>query len=97
MIHRAILGSVERMFAILLEHYKGKWPFWISPRQAIVCPVTEKLQSYALQVISCHLSLLLSEVAWWLISIFLSFLGSMTMRSFPHERSLKSGYFSGDW
>lgn len=50
MIHRAILGSVERMFAILLEHYKGKWPFWISPRQAIVCPVTEKLQPYALQV-----------------------------------------------
>ncbi|XP_078431280.1 threonyl-tRNA synthetase [Wolffia australiana] len=50
MIHRAILGSVERMFAILLEHYKGKWPFWISPRQAILCPVTEKLQSYALQV-----------------------------------------------
>ncbi|RVW50220.1 Threonine--tRNA ligase, mitochondrial 1 [Vitis vinifera] len=29
MIHRAILGSVERMFAILLEHYKGKWPFWL--------------------------------------------------------------------
>lgn len=50
MIHRAILGSVERMFAILLEHYKGKWPFWISPRQAIVCPVSEKSQSYALQV-----------------------------------------------
>ncbi|XP_074568032.1 threonine--tRNA ligase, mitochondrial 1 [Curcuma longa] len=50
MIHRAILGSVERMFAILLEHYKGKWPFWISPRQAIVCPVSEKSQSYAEQV-----------------------------------------------
>ncbi|PKU69661.1 Threonine--tRNA ligase, mitochondrial [Dendrobium catenatum] len=50
MIHRAILGSVERMFAILLEHYKGKWPFWISPRQSIVCPVSEKSQPYALQV-----------------------------------------------
>ncbi|XP_057948888.1 threonine--tRNA ligase, mitochondrial 1 [Malania oleifera] len=50
MIHRAILGSVERMFAILLEHYKGKWPFWLSPRQAIVCPVSEKSQSYAMQV-----------------------------------------------
>ncbi|KAL2662228.1 hypothetical protein GLYMA_02G032800v4 [Glycine max] len=50
MIHRAILGSVERMFAILLEHYKGKWPFWLSPRQAIVCPVSEKSQAYALQV-----------------------------------------------
>ncbi|PSR84853.1 Threonine--tRNA ligase [Actinidia chinensis var. chinensis] len=50
MIHRAILGSVERMLAILLEHYKGKWPFWLSPRQAIVCPVSEKSESYALQV-----------------------------------------------
>lgn len=50
MIHRAVLGSVERMFAILLEHYKGKWPFWLSPRQAIVCPVSEKSQQYALQV-----------------------------------------------
>ncbi|KAL5571270.1 hypothetical protein UlMin_020867 [Ulmus minor] len=50
MIHRAILGSVERMFAILLEHYKGKCPFWLSPRQAIVCPVSEKSQSYAIEV-----------------------------------------------
>ncbi|KAF3780423.1 Threonine--tRNA ligase [Nymphaea thermarum] len=50
MIHRAVLGSVERMLAILLEHYKGKWPFWLSPRQAIVCPVSEKSQPYAIQV-----------------------------------------------
>ncbi|KAL6969483.1 threonine--tRNA ligase [Sarracenia purpurea var. burkii] len=50
MIHRAILGSVERMLAVLLEHYKGKWPLWLSPRQAIVCPVSEKSESYALQV-----------------------------------------------
>lgn len=50
MIHRAILGSVERMTAILLEHYKGKWPFWLSPRQAIVCPVSEKSQAYASQL-----------------------------------------------
>lgn len=49
-IHRAILGSVERMFAILLEHYAGKWPFWISPRQVILCPVSEKHAAYALQV-----------------------------------------------
>ena len=32
-VHRAILGSVERMFAILTEHYAGKWPLWLSPRQ----------------------------------------------------------------
>eukprot|EP01018_Ginkgo_biloba_P009148 Gb_19674 [translate_table: standard] len=50
MIHRAILGSVERMLAILLEHYAGKWPFWLSPRQAIVCPVSEKSADYALRV-----------------------------------------------
>ncbi|GMH28051.1 hypothetical protein Nepgr_029894 [Nepenthes gracilis] len=50
MIHRAILGSVERMLAVLLEHYKGKWPFWLSPRQAIVCTVSEKSESYALKV-----------------------------------------------
>ncbi|PHU29015.1 Threonine--tRNA ligase, cytoplasmic [Capsicum chinense] len=50
MIHRAILGSVERMFAILLEHFKGKWPFWLSPRQAMVCPVSDKSQSYALKL-----------------------------------------------
>lgn len=50
MIHRAILGSVERMFAILLEHFKGKWPFWLSPRQAMVCPVSDKSLSYALEL-----------------------------------------------
>ena len=32
-VHRAVLGSVERMFAILTEHYAGKWPLWLSPRQ----------------------------------------------------------------
>eukprot|EP00252_Welwitschia_mirabilis_P001417 TRINITY_DN11281_c1_g1_i1.p1 TRINITY_DN11281_c1_g1~~TRINITY_DN11281_c1_g1_i1.p1 ORF type:complete len:742 (+),score=130.72 TRINITY_DN11281_c1_g1_i1:123-2348(+) len=50
MIHRAVLGSVERMLAILLEHFAGKWPFWLSPRQAIVCPVSEKSSGYALKV-----------------------------------------------
>ncbi|RIA88127.1 mitochondrial threonyl-tRNA synthetase [Glomus cerebriforme] len=38
-IHRAILGSVERIMAILIEHTGGKWPFWLSPRQAIVIPI----------------------------------------------------------
>ena len=35
MIHRAIMGSFERMIAILTEHYAGKWPLFLSPRQAI--------------------------------------------------------------
>ncbi|KAI5743827.1 hypothetical protein M8J77_022616 [Diaphorina citri] len=50
MIHRAILGSVERMVAILTESYAGKWPFWISPRQGIVIPVAEPFNEYADQV-----------------------------------------------
>eukprot|EP01060_Flectonema_neradi_P033578 TRINITY_DN5676_c0_g1_i1.p1 TRINITY_DN5676_c0_g1~~TRINITY_DN5676_c0_g1_i1.p1 ORF type:complete len:750 (+),score=99.50 TRINITY_DN5676_c0_g1_i1:49-2298(+) len=50
MIHRAILGSLERCIAILAEHWKGKWPFWISPRQATVIPVSEQHLNYAKQV-----------------------------------------------
>uniref|UniRef100_A0A7M5UEW7 threonine--tRNA ligase n=2 Tax=Clytia hemisphaerica TaxID=252671 RepID=A0A7M5UEW7_9CNID len=49
-IHRAILGSVERMMAILTENYGGKWPFWLSPRQAIVVPVSPKYDEYAKKV-----------------------------------------------
>ena len=41
MIHRAILGSVERFMAILIESSSGRWPFWISPRQASVIPVAD--------------------------------------------------------
>ncbi len=41
MIHRALLGSVERMIAVLIEHYGGSWPFWISPRQAMVVPIAK--------------------------------------------------------
>lgn len=50
MIHRAILGSVERMTAILTEHYKGKWPFWLSPRQILVVPVGVKYNDYASKI-----------------------------------------------
>jgi len=46
-IHRAILGSIERMSAILIEHYAGKWPFWLSPRQVMVIAVNEKANTYA--------------------------------------------------
>uniref|UniRef100_A0A9L0T7R9 threonine--tRNA ligase n=1 Tax=Equus caballus TaxID=9796 RepID=A0A9L0T7R9_HORSE len=48
-IHRAILGSVERMIAILSENYGGKWPFWLSPRQVMVIPVGPTCEKYALQ------------------------------------------------
>ena len=50
MIHRAVLGSVERMIAILIEHYGGKWPFFLSPRQAIVVPVSKGHEAYASEV-----------------------------------------------
>ncbi|XP_023320102.1 threonine--tRNA ligase, cytoplasmic isoform X3 [Eurytemora carolleeae] len=50
MIHRAILGSVERMVAVLTENYGGKWPFWISPRQVMVVPVGIPFNNYAREV-----------------------------------------------
>mmetsp|Transcript_9084 Transcript_9084/g.26054 ORF Transcript_9084/g.26054 Transcript_9084/m.26054 type:complete len:718 (+) Transcript_9084:353-2506(+) len=49
-VHRAILGSVERMFAILTEHYAGKWPLWLSPRQVMVVPISEASYAYAEEV-----------------------------------------------
>ncbi|XP_066245938.1 threonine--tRNA ligase 1, cytoplasmic isoform X1 [Euwallacea similis] len=49
-IHRAILGSVERMIAILTESYGGKWPFWLSPRQVMVVPVGPNYDEYAEEV-----------------------------------------------
>lgn len=47
MIHRAILGSVERFFAILLEHTNGRLPFWLSPRQICIIPVSDKFSEHA--------------------------------------------------
>uniref|UniRef100_A0A668A0B7 threonine--tRNA ligase n=1 Tax=Myripristis murdjan TaxID=586833 RepID=A0A668A0B7_9TELE len=49
-IHRAILGSVERMIAILTENYGGKWPLWLSPRQVMVVPVGPTCDDYAQKV-----------------------------------------------
>ena len=49
-VHRAILGSIERCMAILIEHYAGKWPFWLSPRQVCICTVSDKVNEWAEQV-----------------------------------------------
>lgn len=49
-IHRAILGSLERMFAILCEHTGGKWPFWLSPRQIVILPIGKDERAYAEQI-----------------------------------------------
>ena len=50
MIHRAIYGSFERFFAILTEHFAGKWPFWLSPRQILVVPVMPSANDYVLEL-----------------------------------------------
>ncbi len=47
MVHRAMLGSVERMFAVLCEHYGGKWPLWLSPRQVMVVPIHKDWNDYS--------------------------------------------------
>ena len=47
MIHRAILGSIERFIGILIENYKGKFPFWLSPEQIKILPIAETHQEYA--------------------------------------------------
>ena len=50
MVHRALLGSLERFFGILLEHYAGAFPLWLAPEQVRVLPVGENYLSYARQV-----------------------------------------------
>jgi len=50
MVHRALFGSVERFFAILLEHYAGALPTWLAPTQAAVLPVSEAHEAYAAEV-----------------------------------------------
>ena len=46
MLHRALFGSLERFIGILIENYAGKLPFWLSPSQAVVCPIAEENNSY---------------------------------------------------
>ncbi|MFA7496678.1 MAG: threonine--tRNA ligase [Acidithiobacillus sp.] len=47
MVHRAIFGSVERFFGVLIEHYEGKFPLWLAPVQAVVLPISEHYAKYA--------------------------------------------------
>jgi threonyl-tRNA synthetase len=51
MVHRALLGSVERFFGILIEHYAGAFPLWLAPVQVEICPVSEKVIDYAKHVL----------------------------------------------
>jgi threonyl-tRNA synthetase len=50
MVHRALYGSIERFFGILIEHYAGAFPVWLAPVQAIVLPITDKQMEYAKKV-----------------------------------------------
>ena len=50
MIHRTVLGSIERFFGILIEHFAGKYPLWLTPVQAVVLPINDDLAPYAGEV-----------------------------------------------
>lgn len=50
MIHRALLGSIERFFGVLLEHFAGAFPLWLSPEQICVIPVSEAFNAYGQKV-----------------------------------------------
>lgn len=50
MIHRAPFGSMERFVAVLIEHTAGHFPLWLTPQQAVVCPISDKFNDYAQQV-----------------------------------------------
>ncbi len=50
MVHRALYGSIERFFGILIEHYAGAFPVWLAPVQVVVMPITDRQNDYARQV-----------------------------------------------
>ncbi len=50
MVHRALYGSIERFFALLVEHYSGALPVWLAPTQAVVIPVSDRNLDYARKV-----------------------------------------------
>nr|MCU0342991.1 His/Gly/Thr/Pro-type tRNA ligase C-terminal domain-containing protein [Ignavibacterium sp.] len=50
MVHRALLGSIERFFGILIEHYAGEFPLWLAPIQVAIIPVSQNFIEYAKQV-----------------------------------------------
>lgn len=50
MVHRALFGSVERFFGVLIEHYAGAFPFWLAPVQVAVLPITDRINEYAQKI-----------------------------------------------
>jgi threonyl-tRNA synthetase len=51
MLHRALLGSIERFLGVLIEHYAGAFPIWLAPIQAVVIPISERHHEYARKVV----------------------------------------------
>jgi threonyl-tRNA synthetase len=51
MVHRALLGSLERFFGVLVEHYGGAFPPWLAPVQAVAIPVTPAFAAYGAEVV----------------------------------------------
>jgi threonyl-tRNA synthetase len=52
MVHRALLGSIERFLGVLIEHYAGAFPIWLAPVQAVVIPISERHHEYANKVLT---------------------------------------------
>jgi threonyl-tRNA synthetase len=52
MIHRALMGSIERFFGILIEHYGGAFPTWLAPVQAVVMNITDHQQDYVATIVA---------------------------------------------
>jgi threonyl-tRNA synthetase len=50
MVHRALFGSIERFFGVLIEHYAGAFPMWLAPVQVAVLPITDRINEYAEKV-----------------------------------------------
>jgi threonyl-tRNA synthetase len=50
MVHRALFGSMERFFGVLIEHYAGAFPMWLAPVQVAVLPITDRVNGYAEEV-----------------------------------------------
>src|SRR5436190_1601574 len=50
MVHRALFGSIERFFGVLIEHYAGAFPLWLAPIQVVVLPITDRINLYAEKV-----------------------------------------------
>ena len=52
MVHRALFGSVERFFGVLIEHFAGAFPFWLAPVQVAILPITDRINDYAVEIAS---------------------------------------------